>query len=108
MARKPDGNGKLDKLDEAMAALVQAQAMVVQNHAALQQTTAALQQTTATLLQNQALAQKDFQELKDRMDQKFAEVDRRLEHIEAFLVKMAAELPERVFGFAQAQQKPAA
>lgn len=92
MARKPNGNGKLDKLDEAMTALVHAQAT--------------LQQVTATLVQNQALAQKNFQEHMNRMEQKFAEVDRRLDNIEAFLVKMSAELPERVFGFAQAQKKP--
>jgi predicted nucleic acid-binding Zn-ribbon protein len=99
MARRQNGNGKLDKLDEAMTALVQ-------NQSALQQTTASLQQTMATFLQNHALFEQRFIELRDRMDHKFAEIDRRLEHIEAFLVKMAAELPEKIFGFAQAQMKP--
>lgn len=96
MARKPDGNGKLDKLDEAMTALVHAQALAVQNNAALQQ----------ALLQHQILAERRYEELKNTMQQKLAEVDRRLENIEAFLVKMSAELPEKVFGFAQAQKKP--
>ena len=57
-------------------------------------------------MQNQAFAEKHLEELKDTMQQKFAEVDRRLENIEAFLVKMSAELPEKVFGFAQSQKKP--
>jgi hypothetical protein len=37
MARaRSNGNGKLDKLDEAMTSLVQAQALLVQNQAAAQ------------------------------------------------------------------------
>jgi hypothetical protein len=43
--------------------------------------------------------------LEERMDRKFAEVDRRLDHIEALLKQMFAELPEKVFGFGQAAQK---
>jgi hypothetical protein len=76
-----------------------------QNGHRLEQTTAILQQAMATLLQNQTLFVARVEELKDRMDHKFAEVDRRLQHIEALLQQMFAELPEKVFGFGQAAQK---
>jgi superfamily II DNA or RNA helicase len=72
------------------------------NGSRLEETTALMQQAMATLLQNQTLFVARVEELKDQMDRKFTEVDRRLEHIEALLAKMFAELPEKVFGFGQA------
>jgi hypothetical protein len=71
----------------------------------LEETTAILQQAMATLLQNQTLFVARVEEIKDRMDQKFGEVDRRLDNIESLLQRMFAELPEKVFGFGQAAQK---
>jgi hypothetical protein len=48
MARaRGESNGKLDKLDEAMAALVQAQALLVQNQAAFQSQIIDLQRLNA-------------------------------------------------------------
>lgn len=48
MARtKSQGNGKLDKLDEAMSALVQAQALLVQNQAAFQSELTQVQRVNA-------------------------------------------------------------
>jgi len=48
MARaRGQGNGKLDKLDEAMAALVQAQATLVQNQAGFQSQISDLQRLNA-------------------------------------------------------------
>jgi len=40
-----------------------------------------------------------------QIDQRFAEIDQRFERIEALIRQMAAELPERIFGFAQAAKK---
>jgi hypothetical protein len=59
----------------------------------------------ATLPQNQELLVTRVQALDNKMDQKFAEMDRRFEHIESLLQKMFAELPESVFGFGKAAQK---
>ena len=72
------------------------------NGSRLDETTALLQHAMATLLQNQTLFVSRVEELKDQMDRKFTEVDRRLEHIESLLAKMFAELPAKVFGFGQA------
>ncbi len=86
------------------------------NASRFEETTALLQQAMANLLQNQVLflarverlsdkMDQKFAEIDRRLDQKFAEIDRRLEHIESLLSKMFAELPERVFGFGQAAAK---
>jgi len=83
-----------------------------QNGSRLEETSALLQQAMATLLQNQALFVARVEKLSDKMDQKFdkvdqrfAAIDKRLEHVESLLAKMFAELPEKVFGFAQAAKK---
>ena len=75
------------------------------NGSRLEETTALLQQAMATLLQNQALFVARVEELKDKMDQKFGDVDRRLDHLESLLLQKFAELPEKVFGFGQSAEK---
>lgn len=74
------------------------------NGSRLEETTALLQQAMATLLQNQTLFVARTERLSDKMDQRFAEIDRRFERIEALLIQMFAELPEKVFGFGQAHK----
>lgn len=75
------------------------------NGSRLEETTAILQTAMANFLQTQVLSAARMDALNERIDRKFAEVDRRLEHIEALLQRMFAELPAKVFGFGQAAAK---
>lgn len=75
------------------------------NGSRLEETTAMLQQAMATLLQNQALFVARMEVMNDKMDRKFGEIDQRLDRIESLLAQMFKELPEKVFGFAQAAKK---
>lgn len=82
------------------------------NSSRLEETTALLQQAMASLLQNQILFETRMdrrdEEIKQtfaEIDRRFAQVERRLDKIETLLAQMFAELPERVFGFAQAAAK---
>lgn len=89
--KRQQNNGRNGRLEETTAMMQQAMANLLQNQ--------------ALLVQNQTLFVARVEELKDRMDQKFAEYNRRFDHLEALLQKMFAELPEKVFGFGQAAQK---
>lgn len=75
------------------------------NGSRLEETTAILQTAMANFLQNQVLSAARMDAMNDRIDRKFAEVDRRLGNIEALLQRMFAELPAKVFGFGQAAAK---
>jgi len=76
-----------------------------QNGSRLEETTALLQQAMATLLQVQAQYAAQAQATNERIERKFAEIDQRFDRIEAILARMAAELPQKVFGFVQAAKK---
>jgi hypothetical protein len=75
------------------------------NGSRLEETTALLQVAMANFLQNQVLFDARMERMNDKMDQKFAEIDRRFERIESLLQQMFKELPEKVFGFGQAAAK---
>jgi hypothetical protein len=76
-----------------------------QNGSRLEETTAQLQQAMATLLQVQAQYAAQAQATNERMERKFAEIDQRFDQIEALLRQLFAELPQKMFGFAQAAKK---
>ena len=75
------------------------------NGSRLEETTAILQQAMANLLQNQVLFTGRMDAMNDRIDRKFAEIDRRLDNIESLLQRIFTELPAKVFGFGQAAAK---
>jgi hypothetical protein len=82
------------------------------NGSRLEETTALLQQAMATLLQNQVLFEARMDRMTERMEQKFAEIDRRfdavirrLERLEALILREFAALPQRIFNYSRAAKQ---
>jgi hypothetical protein len=100
---------KNGRLEEALATVLQTQASMQENTSVMQHTLSAF---LAQMAEMRAVADRRWRETRERfermeslMSQKFSDLSKTIADLGAEITDLATELPERVFGFAQAAKK---
>jgi hypothetical protein len=99
MKKNPRKNNKHDRLEEAMALLIQNQATFVQNQAAFNQTLAQQNQTQSAILQRLADLDRELAEQRRENAARFARIEEELAAIRAILLRheqILQSLPEAI------------